>query len=83
MAVCKVNVAWAKITLARLVDRLTLAVAVEDASVPLRVVVTLLALPCCGITETVTVVPTGIFEADNPTETGLVVVLGSAISGDA
>jgi hypothetical protein len=77
-----VKVAEALITLGWFVGRVRLADAVEAANVPARaVLVAELAAPSNGFTVTVTVVPSGMFEAASPIVMGFVVPDGSMISG--
>jgi hypothetical protein len=64
-------------------ERLISMAAADDCSVPLNMPVPLEALPYCGVTVRVTVVPTGIFAPVTAAATGLVVALGSVTSGVA
>src|SRR6266545_6328177 len=77
-----VNVAEALTTDGSLVGTVTLAVAVDDASVPLSgVLVTEVEAPMKPTTVTVSVVPTGTFAAAILTVIGFVVVPGRTTSG--
>jgi hypothetical protein len=64
------------------VERFRLTDPVEEALVPLSVVLALEALPNWGMTDTVTVVPVGMLDAATDTATGLVVELGSRMSAE-
>src|SRR5205809_3794790 len=59
----------------------TLAAAVDAASVPVSVPVPEVLPPVCPLAVTVTVVPEGMFDAAKLTVTGLVVPAGNVMSG--
>ena len=78
------NVAEALSTLGWFVGMVRLAVAVEAANVPPSGVLTAeLPPPVSGVTFTLTVVPSGTFEAASETVVGLGVPTGTAMSGVA
>jgi hypothetical protein len=81
-AVSTVKVVSAVMILGTVVNKLTLAVAVEFSPVPAKAVLLYVdKLPLLGVTVTLITVPTGTFDAANPTVTGLVVEDGRVISG--
>lgn len=75
------KLAEALMMLGSFVGIVTLAEAVEEARLPLSVVVAELPAPTSPFTVTVTEVPTGMLAPVRLTVTGLVVPAGSVISG--